>query len=300
MELGVKKDALMDWLKRGVFLLALGFLASSTALAQQIDPLAPPGEADGWAPAFAIAMGVRVQGADANASSTLRSPAGGDDMTVEPYVGGSLQLMAPSWFDGLLGRPRLFVHGGLLPAFGFDRDIAKEGDPDGFRLPDANVFPEGAIEGVGTSTSLNPGHLMWTAGIGASFEFTFLERKAWIKPSFEYIHYDLEIEGTMLNATKPAVVDPNIRFVTIRASENLDVDAIGPGVEFELDAGMYRRMGFSVFAGVQAYKVLGDTEVRFGGSFTDGFGSESASFSLQIDPWLIRGGVGLRMRWLPQ
>ena len=300
MELGVKKDAVMDWLKRGVLLLALGFLAPASALGQEVDPLAPADETGEWVPAFAVAMGVRVQGADANASSTIRPPAGGDDMTVEPFVGVDFQVMGPSWFDDLPGRPRLFLHGGVLPAFGFDRDIAKDGDPDGFRLPDAAVFPEGAIEGVGTATSLNPGHLMFTAGIGAAFEFTFLERRAWLKTSLEYIRYDLEIEGKVLNATKPLVVDPNIRFVTIGASENLDVDAIGPGVELEIDAGVYRRVGFSVFAGVQGYKVLGDTEVNFGGSFTDPVGPEAARFSLQIDPWLVKGGIGLRMRWLPQ
>ena len=76
-------------------------------------------------------------------------------------------------------------------------------------------------------------------------------------------------------------------------------DGLGPGLELEIDAGRMGHMGFSVFIGGQAYRLLGSRDTRFTGSFTDATSTETATFSVEIDPWLVRGGVGLRVRWLP-
>jgi len=66
----------------------------------------------------------------------------GNDTSITPLVGASLELMTPSLIEGLL-RPRLFVRGDAAAAFGFERKIAGGEGPGPFALPDGITLRSG-------------------------------------------------------------------------------------------------------------------------------------------------------------
>jgi len=263
----------------------------------------------GWTPALGLVSGIVGQGSDAAVSSSVRPPAAGDDFLVMPLVGLNAEIMAPAL--SLPGRPRPFFQAGLLPNFGFDRDVAKEADPGAFGISgnplepgdlgtptDPRNVPEETITGVGSQTRVKPVRLMWTAGVGLAFDFQAADLPMRFKTSIEWIRYTLELEGLVHRAVKPDPNDPATRFIEITGSEDFDNDAIGPGFELEVDAGRTGHMGFSVFLGFNAYRLLGNRQSKFSGSFDDGV-VETADFSVELDPWVFRGGLGFRFRWLP-
>lgn len=307
----VKQPRWRWMLSRGasLTLIAASFITVAVEARSETDPFAEQEPADRWVPALSIGTGVVVQGAEATASSDVRPEAAGDDMMVTPFLGFHVELMAPAL--DILGQPRPFASVGVLPNWGPDRDVAKEGDPGEFRLPDPPQprVGEAEITGQGSATRVKWNREIVTASVGVAFELDIFERPALIKPSVEWINYTLQIQGRAHRVYKPDPFDPTARYVTINGSEDMDVNAIGPGLELEIDAGRVGPLGLSVFVGGQAYRILGNDDEQFKAIFDDGVTMPAAgfgppaplegNFSVEVDPWLFRGGVGFRMKWLP-
>ena len=252
-------------------------------------------------------------------SGTLRPPDNGSDWAVSPFVGGSAQLMTPAlaWVPG---RPRVFAFGEVLPTFAATRDIAQEGDPDGFELPQSGTGPsppvvvdprpgigfvpgytQAAITGVGSQTSSTVDTWTWGAGMGLAFPFEFRGRQLRIKPSFGWFRYRVDVEGLVLVALKddpPAGVGANVRDcvylpnvlaptsascsgIRLEQSASQSFDGIGPGLELEMDAFRWGPIGASLFLAGAAYRVLGERKVEF---------SASAQYPAQSTPG-FPGGI---------
>jgi len=230
----------------------------------------------------------------------LRSFVDGDDLAVDPFVGGSLELMAPAL--PIPTRPRLFVSGEILPTFASERRLALEGDPACIRGPEPDVgcaksepldangipfrdkdFGEDSVNGAGSYTSASIDTLVFGASLGVAFPLQIGKRQLRIKPSLGWINYEVEVEGLVVDATcEPADQCTNIRnrnffpppeFIVgygylretiLSASDSQRFNGIGPGLDVEVDTGQFGPIGSSLFVGARAYRVLGDRSISFG------------------------------------
>jgi hypothetical protein len=231
---------------------------------------------------------------------------------------------------------RFFVSGEMVANFATSRNIASEGDPSGVKPPDLknslNEFPAKAFLGVGSRTTSQLQTLSWGADVGLVFPFRFQGRELRFKPSFGWVRFGMDVDGLVLAAVKddllpgtevelvPGVFTPcqssqcygsNAREVNLAAEDSLMLNAIGPGVELEMDAGRFGSIGASVYLGAHFYRVLGDRDVNL--SADSGFiglapplgvpdgvrpDSYAADWKFKMDPWLYRVGLGIRFHWL--
>jgi hypothetical protein len=237
----------------------------------------------------------------------------GSDTSVAPLVGASLELMTPSPVDGWL-RPRLFVHGDGASAFSFERNVAGVEGPDEFALPpgiivlpgtdpEAQILDELTIVGQGTRSRIQVRRLVWSAGAGIAFGFDLLGRRLRIKPSFEYLRQELDLIGVVHRAVslkEPFVSVTSLkdfRLLSLTRQEQRSYDGIGPGLELEVDAARLGPFVSSVYLSGRGYHLFGDLETTF--SQSNEFG-ETATWTFRPDRWMWRGGVGFRVRWLPE
>jgi len=300
---------------------------------------APDGE-DRWVPSLAITSGAvfQRQAGIADSESLVDMtpppvPLGGfvddDDFVVAPFVGAGVELMAPAL--PIPTRPRFFVSGEILPTFGSDRNIAVDGDPGCIKgperdapctrdetVPRAQVFDEASANGKGSETTATIDLLVFGASLGAAFPVELGTRRLRIKPSFGWLSYEVDAEGTVVDAEcLPVVrVGPNLvggcantvsgpgflREITLTGSASRRFHGIGPGLDIEVDAGRLGPVGASLFMGARAYKVLGNRTIAFGAAQTYddllGTADTSAQFEVEVDPWLYRAHVGIRFQWL--
>lgn len=261
--------------------------------------------------------------------SFLQPSKDGEDWVVTPYVGANLEILSPV-IPGVPGRPRLFLNGEILPSFGPTKDIAKEGNPTGLFVDPQDVAPnarfsEGAIKGAGSQTSGEINLLVWAAAIGAAFPFEWQGRPFLLKPSFGWLQYSVDIDGRVLRGIcppppGPPAADttcgtpnaPTWRSVSLSDSTTETYNGIGPGLELEMDVGRWGPFQPSLFLGFNAYAVLGDRKVELSDSLTcgpaapctpttgDPLGTDTydANWSFEVDPWMFRAGLGLRLRWI--
>jgi hypothetical protein len=318
------------------------------------EPAQRAGE-DRWVPSLAITGGATIQEQQGSADSFLfedmspiRGFVDGDDLAASPFVGGSLELMAPAL--PIPTRPRLFVSGEILPTFASDREVALEGDPDCVRGPEPDApcasdpgglsgvgFGEDGANGQGTSTTAKVGSLAFGASLGVAFPFQVRKRQLRIKPSVGWINYEVEAEGFVVDAAcNPAsrcndVTTPNpspppanllnhgyLRETILTASDSQRFNGIGPGLDIEMDAGRFGPLGVSLFLGGGAYYIVGDRTLSFRAEkelfdqprhndvddndpstdivFPPGKGV--GEFEVEVDPWMYRAHVGIRIQWL--
>ncbi len=292
---------------------------------------------DQWLPAFAIASGITfqrqqasVQSRDVTNDTELRPYDDGRDWEISPYLGISLELASPV-VRSIPGGPRFFVNAELLPTFGAALDLAKEGDPKGFLLPETepvppsmqcpfgiNCFDQNSIAGVGSRTTAQVQPLVFASHAGVSIPFELYGRRLYVKPSFGWIRYTMKVDGRVLSALKPSLQPgdiqvPDIRFITLENEEKQSFDAIGPGLELELDVGRFGPLAPSLYIEGHGYRLLGDRTMKFSdssGLLQCGPGSSfacpvvlppaeyDARWSFKADPWIYRGGIGMRFRWI--
>jgi hypothetical protein len=284
----------------------------------------PRDESELWVPSLAITSGILVEDAEASVVSTVRDPASGKDTLIGPLVSGSLELMAPAWGDHW-GRPRLFAHAGVGGNFAFERDVAKEGAPGTLELPDEGLLvppvgEPGVVSGQGSTTSVQPRHLLVSAGGGIAFSFDAWGRRFRIKPSVEYLREEVEVTGVVSGATidDPGVLarpnenppipgrPPTFNFFNGSGSERQVFHGIGPGLEAEVDVARNGSLIVSVLVSGGAYRILGDRTVEFSAPLVQtGSGStivsppHTATWKYKKDPWSYRAHVGIRLRWAP-
>jgi hypothetical protein len=309
----------------GVSFLAVFMPFAAAAELEDVD------EADRWVPALSLSSGFLLQDAEAsiesgdvtdlpgltypnpNPNQPIRPAANGDDLMINPDVGLALELMTPrvaaEWW-----APRFFVRAGVSGAFGPQHDIAKEGVIADLSLdPDITIVEEDAVIGQGSRTRAQVDELLVRAGAGVAFTVDALGRRFRVRPSFEYLREEIEVEGAVRRAVCAV---PNavmgcgakaIRFggggvddfreIDLRGSETKDFHGIGPGLELETDVGRIGPIVPSIFIGGQAYRFLGSRKISF--STSNEFG-ETLSASFKKDPWAYRVGVGVSLRWLPE
>lgn len=258
-----------------------------------------PGEFDRWVPALALMSGIIGEIAKTSVDSSVRASASSSASFIAPWFGGSLELMAPQWLDAP-GRPRLFAHVDVAGNFGFERDVAKEGAPGEFTLPDAtDITNTDVVGGQGSVTRAKPGSLQVSAGAGVAFTLEPWGRRLRIKPSVGYLRDEFEVTGLVHSArlTTPGVPDV---FDLIEISEGAKkvYHGIGPGLEVAVDTAKAGPLMLTVFISGAAYRILGDRKVEFT-ALDDLTGAETATFRFTRDAWTYQGGVGLRFRWLP-
>lgn len=294
---------------------------------------------DRWVPSLAIISGVTVQEQKGSADSLLfeagspspsplQGPADGDDLAVSPFVGGTLEVMAPAL--PIPTRPRFFVSGEILPTFSSDRSLALDGDPDCVRGPEPDApcardedgsrlraFGEDSLNGTGIKTSAEISTLVYGASAGVAFPLQLAGRQLRIKPSFGWISYKVEAKGLLVDGQCDPVdrctdvasfipgFPPNpgfLREITLTGSESRRFHAIGPGLDVEMDVARFHQLGASLFLGGRAYHVEGDRKISFGSTqgYNDQLGADAsfARFKVRVDPWLYRAHVGIRFLWL--
>jgi hypothetical protein len=251
----------------------------------------------------------------------FRCPASGDDLMVSPFVGASAELMTPG-LSHVPGRPRLFLHGDVLPHFASSRDVAKEGAPGELALPDAPAgqpdptVTDIGILGQGSKTSVDLKPLVIAAGAGIAFTVDAWGRRLRIKPSAEYLREDLEVSGVVKRAINLPPDGGNeledFLLIELRGSQQKTYHGIGPGLELEMDAARAGPFMLSLFLSGRAYRMLGDLGV----TLTDSTEisdpdppppgpriktqTVSADWTFEKAAWSYQGGVGLRFRWLPE
>ena len=265
-------------------------------------------------------------------SGPLRDPSMGDDFAVSPLMGGVLEVMTPALPIPL--RPRLFFSGELLTFFAPRRAVAFEGDPSCLKGPEGKAvcakdedgtrgraFGIGAANGLGTQVSARVDTLAFGLTLGAAFPFEYRERNFRLKPSVGWLRYKVEGFGVVvagdcgmadictdyleLNPSPPpvTVTVPGFNRETIlRAQSGHHFNAIGPGLDLEMDAWRYGPVGVALFMGARAYAVLGDRNFSFRAqkSFNDAAGNDvsTATYKIKVDPWLYRASIGIRFLFL--
>ena len=252
----------------------------------------------------------------------LLEPGSGEDWAVSPYVGVNAELMTPA----LPGGIRFFVNGEYLPTFGADLDVQKVGDPSGLEVPvesyslerfcDPNVivsgapgnpwragcncpygfgcFSEEAITGAGTKTTATMGRDVFGAAVGVALPFEMFGRKLMLKPSVGWIHYQVDVAGTVLRGIKSEVDVgtgnsprfrglPVTRFVQLSDSATPGFNAIGPGLELEMEVHQVGPVETSLFLDAHGYRVVGSRKVKL---------SDTTSRSCGTDPIAIAAPPG--------
>lgn len=281
--------------------------------------------ADRFVPAFAFTTGILAQTWEAAASSRIcrecslsdpmampeeaRPPASGDTLDVTPYVFGRLDLTTPEL--PIPGSPRLFFGGEFGGAFGVERKVAREGDPSsvGSPVPPGSPVNFGPPEATGQGTELVAfyGDLVYGAHAGVTLPFEFWDRQFRISPSFGWTRFEIEVEGRVVDAECGMGCNRDaggfLRPGVISASAEETFDAIGPGIELEMETGRLGYFGTSILVGARAYKVLGDTTVDLvpaSLSFNDAAGSDEydGKFEFEVEDWLYRAMIGFRLYWL--
>ena len=251
-----------------------------------------------WVPSLALTSGILSSSARGEVSSTVRPSAIGSDSLTSPWLGGSVEIMTPSW-EPLGERNRFFVHGGVAGNFGFERDLAKEGAPGPFIAPTVPLFgSEDLVRGQGSVTRVEPTGFQASAGVGFSITIDTEWRPIRIKPSLEYLVEEVQVSGLVHRAVSVDPAIPSFDFVSISGAEEQFFHSIGPGLEIEADIARKGPLLLALTASGGAYHLLGDSDVEF--SSTDATGTESATWSYRKDPWTYRFDVGMRFRWAPR
>jgi len=234
-------------------------------------------------------------------------------------IGG--ELMGPM-FEDLPGRPRLFVQGGAgFSAFsGEDFLVLKKPDlafepetgianyeSDG---PGRNYFPL-EFKGQGSRLGARFQDPSWYAGLGIAFSVpTSGELLFYIKPSIQYSLQKIDFVGKLKTVyephprfvdppypcePKPCTDGPWLRIFEVRESNanfSTTDHSIGPGLEVAMAFRSTRPIRISLFGQVRALWVVSGTT----NSFTDA--DDFASYRIERDGLVFKGGVGVRLSWV--
>ncbi|MHA7838883.1 MAG: hypothetical protein ACX98W_15605 [bacterium] len=265
----------------------------------------------------------------------LQPPAAGDDRDQTPFVSLQVEILSPEL--PLPGTPRFFFGGEIAPTFGSDRKVAIVGEvgPIGTRSPNPETqsFSAESAAGQGSEVVLERERLTFGAHAGLAFPFEIYGRPVQIKPSIGWTRFSIDFQGQVADADCLPVIrsgamttecNPNdlgvgqagdqfglgfLRETRLTDKDSRSFDGIGPGLHIEMDAGPAGPFRTSVFAGFRIYRILGnrDFDTRVGPrqifdeiNVDQGRPADevSARFAFDVDEWLYRAGVGVRIQWL--
>ena len=225
------------------------------------------------------------------------------DTNVVPLVGGSLELMTPRLFEGFLW-PRLFARAEAAAAFGFERNLAGERKPGTFFTdplkPSEFDVAEQSVGGQGSRAKLQTRPLVIGAGLGVAFTTSIFARTIRLKPSFEYLREEIDLIASVHRAVKlqdPTTDLSGFRLISLEASDQQTLHALGAGVEVEADTGRIGPLVLSLFINGRGYRFTGNLHHTLTDTNERG---ETATWDFDLDPWAWRVGVGARFRWVPE
>lgn len=310
-----------------VFAFAPPLLASSESDEPNGPPLIaePTDELDRWIPSLSIAMGLMIQESTAGyltgevqgpwvqvfpASPRISPSASGNDRNFAPAASVSIELMSAGlrtipWFPDIEapGKPRLFVHGEVIPSFPHAYQPAKTGDVDDFANgfePGRGINSEEVIFGQGGTLETELQRWQFGAGAGVALTVDFWGRRMRVKPSFEYLTQEVKVSGVIhraiaQNAT-PADLNDH-RFIVLKGSKTKRFHGMGAGIELELDTRRAGPMLLSIYSNARGYRFMGDLGFRL--TERNEFG-EGASFQFDLDRYGYSASIGIRVRFAPE
>lgn len=268
----------------------------------------PTDELDRWVPSAALSLGIGARNAEGTVESGELTgssppepvrPSASDTQTIfNPRLDVQLELMSPSPIASW-GRPRPFAQVGFGANFGFEYDVVREGTP-GALIPPTIPVPEAEVVGQGSAVTADVGAIDFRAGLGAAFTFDVSSWRMRVKPSVQYLLQTTDVGGVVNRAV--ALLPGNTtsyRLIELSASESRVDHAVGPGIEFEVDATRTGPVVLTPFLSFQAMAFVKDEETVLTDSFTDGTGTETATWTFRNTGWNYSGSAGLRVRWLP-
>lgn len=298
--------------RTSIVLCALWFLAAGPAVAA--DPSSDArDDFDRWIPSLALSIGFMTQDHEGTVNPTQiingvnfpfpgREFAEGENNFTTTQVGGSVELQTPQLLS-YRWSPRIFIGGEILNVSAQSRPLAREGNPStlGDDGGDAD-FPSDAILGQGSSTSSDADTVLYGASLGISIPVQIGDWRISIKPSARYLNQELLFQGVVLNAERSGLLGnrPPTNTIEIRGNDSLDVHAVGPGLEIEIDAARVGSIAASVFISGGAYNVLSDRKVAFSQRARDSLDTRTfqGDWTAEIDPWIYRANLGFRVKWL--
>jgi hypothetical protein len=255
-----------------------------------------------WLPGIALMTTIGGQSTDSSVESNIR-PTDDPGIRIQesqallfPSIGFSLELMSPVVID-LPGKPRAFVHADLLPILTTDRKLAFEGAPGPFGFPDAVSYPEEAIEGQGSRTSMDLASLAYGFGAGIAFSFDWMGYEFKLKPSVEYYRSSGTFRGIVSRAFRPSNAVPIDRLVQLTFRERRTWDAVGGGVELEVKAIQTGRIEGVIFVTGKGFSSIGDRSISGTVANPATPVDDMARFRYKAAPTLYSFGVGFRLRW---
>ena len=273
-----------------------------------------------WIPSIDFGFDTFAYSAEASVENDINPPAQEGAQT-NPIVelplrlGG--ELMGPV-FEGLPGRPRLFVRGGVqLNPFSSDK-IFKAGELRGDTELDLFVHqsihlvdiaskcderdppycftsePE-EFEGQGSEILAELQNPSWYAALGVAFDVPVADSLLLqVKPSIAYNVEQIDMTGEI---TTVAEIDPvNQMFEAHRdaASASSTDHSLGLGIELALALSRAGRpIRTSLYVDARFLWLISDPTTEFSSGPT-GFGS----FTVERDAFGIRGGAGVRFSWM--
>jgi len=289
--------------------------------------------ADRWVPSAAFVSGLQFQQREAGFRSLfcdectipdpsqepLRDPGLESTLDSTPFVGANLELMSPETpLPGRIpGRIRFVVGADFSSAIGLDRIIISEGDPSRAQspLPEGVVntpFGERVVLGQGSEVVAKLDAPLVGLYAGVAVPFSVRDRPLRVKPHLAWTRYSAEFSGFLVSAQcTPAgnntqcntnLAGGFLREVRIQEDESLDVDAVGLGVDLEMDVARFGPVGTALFARTRLFHVVTDRSVEWGGraSLDDSLGTDEATadFRFEVEPWMYRFALGVRLHWL--
>lgn len=230
----------------------------------------------------------------------LREFASGDDVDLGAILGASLEVASPELPVPL--SPRGFVGVEVLAQFAPGRAVANEGSPTGIGELGPPPFAEEEFSGVGSRTRVERDTLSYGVYAGVTIPFEFQGALMSVRPTVRWMRFSYEAEGTILAALKPNPLLPTFRPIELFSQSTIELDAIGPGLEFEVEMESTKSHRTVFFFGGAAYRIVTDNDFSFGTTRTisDSFGTTTyiSEHSVEIDEWVGRAHVGIRVHFL--
>ncbi len=282
---------------------------------------AEPDREPPWIPSIDFGFDTFAYSADASVENALNPPAQEGtqtDPTVElPFrLGG--ELMGPA-FEGLPGRPRLFVQGGVqLKTFSSDKIFQigelrgdAETDVSALRVayiagivrkcdeqdpPDCYVGEPGQFEGQGSEIYAELQNPSWYAALGVAFSVPVAgSLLLQVKPSIAYNVEEIDMTGRITTVVEIDPVNEMFEIHRDAASASTTDHSLGLGIELAL--GLFRAgrpIRTSLYLDARFLWLLNDPTTEFSDPGPTGFGS----FTVERDEFGIRGGAGVRVSWM--
>jgi hypothetical protein len=191
--------------------------------------------------------------------------------------------------------------------------------------PQILFFSDVSANGQGMRTRAQVDKWAYGLKAGASFAFEFRGHEVRVKPSLGWLHYKVSLKGYLLhpkcapfgqqtictntyftpeNPGEPGTLNTAgfLREATLSDRDSGVFDAVGPGVDLEMQTGRLGPVGTALFIGIHAYYQPGDRDISVttSRSFNDQLGNDTyiATWRTRVAPWVYRGALGVRFQWL--